>query len=1184
MFVHPLKTILLFGTKTVLIAKNEFRVSWFSSSMWVFFVTALGVFSIPYCLEVIEFYNEWRSARSADILIAPKYFMPSLLTWYLLLTTVATIYLGCDVRAESIENRVYEVIESRPVKNLEFVFGRLLSIVALTSIPIFFALTLIILYGSIDRTFGLAYGDVPTMWSTIAFVVWDVVPNLAFWGALAMFLSLFLGSRLRGATFTVITFLSWCVLTLGLPLEVFGEPVGIPTLTFLMQATPVLPFWLLEALQSFSASAVYPSELAPTFVTGPLVLQRLMMLLLTIALACGGSQFFPRSQDTRRSVKVLGVSCVVFSIALLSFSVFSALTTAQQREQWLAVHTPQEEFENLDLEHVSGSVVLKPSKYMHLDLTLSLRISKHMQLREGVFAFNPGFDINCLFLNGTQVMNYQFRDGLLRVPWETNAETVELRVIARGKPKESFAYLDTAINLPNLSGKRLRRLRNLGTQSTIFHSDFIALLPGVHWYPTPGVAMGRENLDLHATDFFTFSLEITTKRDWLVAAPGHRKRIPAKSPDSYRFQTSVPISSIAVVSARFIRRAITVEGVELELLISPHHEKFLQHLEGIESELHTWLSERLKRARLFGLEYPYERLSIVEVPSNLRIFGGGWQMDSVLGPPGLFLIRESGLLSVRYEREEYRRWDDREERKRYVLAQLLDRLELSLIGENPYVAFSKNFLTNQTKPTEAGAVALQFVLDRMISKLVMENEMYFSIHDLLTSDLNLVRMDLWWGKEFAEKYFDEPTVWFSAETNTLSDLKRLSDHELSRKVLWHKGYAIVRTLLDSYESEVLSTIFREILAQNRGGNFSFEDLVTVTAKQHRTIDSVIGDLLLTTKVPGYIASQPLVSVIETLDITDEYLTSFVLYNNEESPGFIRVFDGASPQYDLKDSGVLTHPIWFEGNQAKKISVRSKQPFQSLRVHPRVSFNRAYLAVYPELPNEYTPTLAESDVPPLIEPIEWRPTVNQQTVVVVDDIDPGFSIVIGSSREQVRPRLPLIKQPNYQNLAANSQYYLPEQPDDYSAHEWHRVADSVGFGKYRSTFVRIKNGRGNTSARFEAELPIAGLWQLEFHVFKFDLPERYVRGWYDITFMTERKYPAGDLAITVKNSINQTTTEFGFTDADSGWQLVGEYEIVEDAVAVLVSDATIENTGTTVYADAIRWTYLGEEDFEESAQK
>lgn len=1173
-----------FGNNLRRIAQNEFHIRWFSPSTWVFFVTVSLVFFLLYLIEINEFFNFWSSGYSNDIPIGPKYFAPSLLTWHLVVTTFGAIYLGCNLRAQSMQNRIYEALESRPVSNFELVAGRLLSFIVLTSIPVIVALILISVHGYIDTLFGLGYGDVPEVWSVLAFVVWDIVPNLAFWGALAMFLTLLSRSRLAGALLTSSIYVGWCVLTMGLPLEVFEVPHRVPTFTTLMQAAPVFPFWLLDSMQSFSASAIYPSEIAPVFATESLVTQRLAMLGLAAAFVCGAALFFPRSLVSRRTGALVGVVFVALAIALLASSSYRAWRSTQQTEYWVAAHTPNETLHVLDLEHISGHVELHPAKFMSLYLTLRVRTPESFQAEEGVFAFNPGFRISDLILNGITINDYEFQDGLLIVPWDPKIASAELQVIARGKPKEAFAYMDSVINVAGLTGKRLRRLRNLGTESTIFHSDYVVLLPGTHWYPTPGAATGRGDLDKRATDFYTFDLEITTNRNWLVAAPGKRERVKESTPDTYRVQSSVPVPSIAIVSSRFVRRTMTAEAVEFELLISPNHQKVLEHLAGVEIELKEWLTERLKHASSLGLEYPFERFTVVEVPSSLKIFGGGWQMDSTLAPSGLFLVRESGLLSVRFERDVYRRWDEREQRKKYVLSRLLNKLRLDLVGENPYLAFGKNFLTNQTKPTETGAAALQFVLDRLITQLVLENETYFSIQDLLTKDLYEVYSDLWSGKELAGKHFDQPSVWLSAEMSALSDLEHLHDPVMRQKVLWHKGYAIIRTLRDYYGADVLGEIFRNLLEQHHGGNFAFEDLAMLVPKEYKPIDSVIGDLLLTTKASGYIATQPSVSLIDVPLETDEYLTSFVLYNDEESPSFVRVYDGKSPLYELEGDKVLTEPIWFDGKQAKIISLRSKQPYRSLHIKPYFSLNRAYKAIYPDPPNDQTQWILESNIPPLVESIDWQPSANENSVVVVDDLDPGFSIVQNSSLDQVLPKFPIDSVKHSPRMAIQSQYYLPEFREDYSPDEWHRVMDGWSFGKYRSTLVRIKNGNGHTSARFEAVLPNPGLWRLEYHVSRTDLEHRYVRNWYGIQIVTKREYTEGDIAITVRSGSEENATEFNFVSSDDGWHSVGEYEILEEDVAVLVSDAVVGTQGDTVYADAIRWTYLSEKSTDEPVQK
>ncbi|MCY3541233.1 MAG: hypothetical protein OXH31_04925 [Gammaproteobacteria bacterium] len=1178
-----MRTVLSVTRNLRTIAWNEFRILWFSINTWVFFLTITLVFSIVYVVEISEFLLFWVFGYYYDIPIGPKYFTASLMTWYLVLTTIGAIYLGTNLRVKNDQNWIYEVVESRPVSNLELVFGRLLCVTALMSLPVVFTLIFVSVFGYIDNLFDLAYGDSPEVWSVLAFVIWDIVPNLAFWGALAMFLTMAFRTRLAGALSTFVLYIGWCALSLGLPLEVINEPLRVPTVSALMQAVPLLPFWLLDSLQSFSAAALYPSELAPTFMTWPLVVQRLAMLLLTAAVVFGAANFFPRSQASRKAGPRMGITCVVIAITLLGILSFRAWFSIEQTAQWEETHAGLETSKHLDLEHVTGRVELRPGKFMSLDLTLRLRALDRVQAKVGIFALNPGLNIDDLFLNGTRVVDYEFKQGVLKVPWVSMVNTVELRVLARGKPNQSFAYMDAAINVAQLNGKQLRRFRNLGTKSSIFRSDYVVLLPGVHWYPTPGAATGRANLDETGTDFHTFDLKIATNSNWLVAAPGQRERILEGSSNTHRIQSLVPVPAITIVSSRFVRRAMTVDGVEFELLISPNHEALLEHFVGTEIDLKEWLTERLDRARALGLEYPYERFTVVEVPSSLRIFGGGWQMDSTLGPPGLFLVRESRLRSIRFEQDNFLRWDEGEQRRKFRLSSLLNELEYDLVAENPYVAISKNFLTNQTKPSGSGALALQFVLDRLVSQFVMEKETYFSIQDLLVSDLKDVYYNLWFGKEFAGAYFDQPSVWFSAESISLKDLEMLPDPYMRSKVLWHKGYAVIRTLRDQYDTNVLGTMFRELLEQHRGRTFSVEDLAKLTPKQNKPLLSVIGDLLFTTKAPGYIASRPSISLIDIPFGPDEYLTSFELYNEQESPGFIRVYDGDSPIYELEGKGVITEPVWFDAKQAKKITIRSNQPYRSLDVKPYFSRNREYLRIRITPPDEGTPWINESNIPPIVEHIDWHPSsVIELNMIVVDDLDLGFSIVHSTNLEQVQPILPRILEAYPPTSLFHEQYYLPEFPNDYKTNQWHRVKDSWGFGNYRPTFVRIKDGRGKTSARFVTELPYLGTWRLEYHVVESDYPDRYVRAWYDLRIISERKWPAGNLAITVKNGDYQDTTEFGFVGAENGWQPVGEYEIVENTVAVLVSDAAIGNKGTTVNADAIRWTYLDQKTKEEPA--
>ena len=84
------------------------------------------------------------------------------------------------------------------------------------------------------------------------------------------------------------------------------------------------------------------------------------------------------------------------------------------------------------------------------------------------------------------------------------------------------------------------------------------------------------------------------------------------------------IAEFALIAAPFERRALTVQGVECELLIHPMHmrnvELFAASGDGLvdrlRDRLQLWLSGRHAPA------YPHDVISLVEVPAQLRRFGG----------------------------------------------------------------------------------------------------------------------------------------------------------------------------------------------------------------------------------------------------------------------------------------------------------------------------------------------------------------------------------------------------------------------------------------------------------------------------------------------------------------------------------------------------------------------------------
>ena len=121
------------------------------------------------------------------------------------------------------------------------------------------------------------------------------------------------------------------------------------------------------------------------------------------------------------------------------------------------------------------------------------------------------------------------------------------------------------------------------------------------------------------------------------------KSADEKHKSTYRIAPKNPVPEFTLVSSNFERASTEVEGVEFEVLYARQHSRRFKDLSELRESLELRLLSLLYWYKGVGLVYPYERFSMVEVPSTLRVFGGGWKMDTVMGPPGMILMRESSL-------------------------------------------------------------------------------------------------------------------------------------------------------------------------------------------------------------------------------------------------------------------------------------------------------------------------------------------------------------------------------------------------------------------------------------------------------------------------------------------------------------------------------------------------------------
>ncbi|MCY3838809.1 MAG: hypothetical protein OXH09_09245 [Gammaproteobacteria bacterium] len=615
---------------------------------------------------------------------------------------LALVFLSLDIRERDEHDRIADVVDSRPFPNIVLVAGQVAGLTFTVWFPMIVALGLVQAFGMVARTFDWWMGDTIEPYSLVALATIDAIPVLTLWSSLLVLLVVVLRNRLVAAltALFVIGCLGWII--------------------------PDVPAYLVEALIPVSNYASHASDLAPRFASPDVLFQRGALLLLAAGFVVFAAVWHPRADGSSRSRQVVAATvCLVSGGIGIGSLVVQAENGMQQRAAWLAAHrlaAQQEARTRVDVVRLGGSVGVSPGRNLDIDVVIAFEVPR--ELTALVFSFNPGMRISSLAVGGVETP-FSHRDGLLTVNLSTPmpAGTTDLLSMgAAGVPDPRFAHLDGAVDPWRVSARNA--LSALGREAGIFERSYVGLMPAVHWLPASGANVDRDDPARRARDFFLVDLAVDVPEGWLVASVGGRH---ADDGGAFRFASDVPVAEVPLFASRFDRRAIVVDGIDVELLAHPDHFRGFRMYD-IEGALISHLEQVHQDLRNLDLGFPLSAMSFVEVPTRLRTFRGGWLLDGEPGLPGVVPLKENGLPMVRPEhrylvsRNRRSEQVDAEE-KLFQLHNISRNLDAMAGGGGIMTGFVGSLLAT-TGARGEGAVALDRICRRLAYDLV-EPRVYY---------------------------------------------------------------------------------------------------------------------------------------------------------------------------------------------------------------------------------------------------------------------------------------------------------------------------------------------------------------------------------------------------------------------------------------------------------------------------
>ena len=1146
---------------------------------WVFLGIALFVCGSLY-INYITYFSSWPMSPSGWFLetMEARYSFTNMIEVWGTLFVIGIVIVSFDYHHRDIQARVFEVLESRPANNLELVVGRILGSFILMLLPILLFFLVASCYEVVASFFINAnrFGSLPL--SVVPQLFWNIVPSLLLFSAFVSCLAIFVRIRMLVL-----------VVAIG---------VLFAHIFFFFQ----LPQGLQSVFSLFPGSAHLHSDIAPIHNAIPVLVNRLAILLAAFALFALVAAFLKRTQPKRVHFAVSGSVCLATGVLCVIGLYSSYFFTENSRNRWVEAHAAQHVESFPKIRHIDGSIDLYPGRNISVDLTLTLEPPKENPTDVVVLSLNPGYRALKLWIDGEEISSQNFSHGLLKIPTSVLPhDEHQVRVVAKGKPNENFAYLDQARDLKK---QALPGVENLGTKSFVFHPNFVALVPGVKWYPTSGSSLNESLLESRPRDLFTVDVSVSVPKQWTVAMVGDRKVDHAQNRITYQFNTTARVPEMALIAANFVSRSTTIGGVDFELLLSNKHERNLNVFAPYVNELENWIAENLENARQLSFEYPYGTFYVVEVPSTLRIFGGGWRMDTVLHPPGMMLLRETAFPVARFDLALQRNQIDETQDGDVVLEKLIQYFEDDLQGGNPYTGFSRNFVNHRTSPTGRGSTALDYLIERLSTQLITERDSLFvpSLWEYgMASDSTVTVVNVAGQARVGpatagrKRVAVLPSSWEEIEKTSLFDLELVRKPIPSFRALLTKTDVLVQLMLEQYGTEELAYFLNQLSTDFQGKSYTLANFYDTAKVTSIDLHKWFQGWFEATTLPGYMIANPRITKIRS-STPELYQTTFVVHNTETVPGFIRVLSSEDAQANFTHhTGNIraSDAIFLGGRESVQISIHSEDPLAGVEIDPYLALNRTYFRVHlPRYDDESIETAPEE---PFLSFIEWVPP--ESSAVVVDDLDPGFSIQ-GQSTSESR---------NFSNIFTT---VLPIAEEDLDlglpvyAHAlpppglWTRKYDAKSYGHYRRTHAVVEEGTQATSARFVATIPDEGEWKLDYYLpaiafllSRADDTIVAVRGvrtsrYYRAEGMAEPDEPEERYVLTIKDGDEEGTREFDVTQAKVGWNDIGTFHLDSTEVEVLVSDFA-GHEDIKVFADAIRWTRvvpidIGQE--KESAQR
>ena len=223
-------------------------------------------------------------------------------------------------------------------------------------------------------------------------------------------------------------------------------------------------------------------------------------------------------------------------------------------------------------------------------------------------------------------------------------QALRMTLVYSGRIDERYCYLD----IPDSRYRSTLRfwLVSVPKRYAVVTEEFVHLTPESGWYPRAGLPPALVFPRTIKQDFARYSLTVTLPDGLTAVSQGAVTVTPGKGREkAFAFKTDGPVPQISLTAGRYVQRSIIVDETEYSLSTLPGHDRFLPLLGELKADLPAIIRQvRNEYESLLGLNYPFKRFALVEVPIQVASYNRLWNTAQETVQPEIVYLPEMGAL------------------------------------------------------------------------------------------------------------------------------------------------------------------------------------------------------------------------------------------------------------------------------------------------------------------------------------------------------------------------------------------------------------------------------------------------------------------------------------------------------------------------------------------------------------